>query len=415
MKGKSALMAGVAAVALIATAQAGIAGKANADGMSNSSATSAGVSQDQYDQLSQRVDALEAELQQSEIHQAADHEAVSAWKPMAGWWDNTTISGRMYFDVTNLNNKNNGVASSSNGTSFDVKRFYLGIDHKFDEVFSANLTTDVAYVSSDNVSQIYIKKAYLQAKLDPAFIVRVGSADMPWIPYAEGVYGYRFVENTLVDRTHFGNSADWGVYVLGDLADGLVSYEFTATTGAGYKKLVRTNSPDFEGRISLNYQGLTLAIGGYDGKLGVQHGTATFHTAQRFDAMGSYTISGLKVGIEYFHADNWTQVTSATSSSADGYSPFASYQFDPKWSVFGRYDYVTPYSDVARKMYHNTYYNLGIDYKPTKIVDIALVYKHDAGSNGFFGDSNGTIGGNAFAMGNSGADNEIGLWGDFQW
>ena len=31
----------------------------------------------------------------------------------------------------------------------------------------------------------------------------------------EGVYGYRYVENTLVDRIKFGNSADWGVHVLG--------------------------------------------------------------------------------------------------------------------------------------------------------------------------------------------------------
>ncbi len=414
MKGKSALMVGVAAVALVLSAQAGLAGKSRSDGMSNSSSAPMATGPSN-EELSARIDALESEVQASEVRQAADHDVVSNWKPISGWWDNTSISGRMYWDITNLDNKRNGTAQSTNGTSFDIKRFYVSVDHTFDKVFSADVTTDVTYDSNISVSQVFIKKAYLQAKLDPAFVVRVGSADMPWIPYAEGVYGYRFVENTLIDRMHFGNSADWGVYVLGDLAGGLVSYEFTATTGAGYKKIIRTNSPDFEGRVSLNYQGFTLAVGGYDGKLGVQHGTPTYHTAQRFDALASYTFSGLKVGIEYFTADNWTQVTSTTSSSADGYSPFASYQFTPEWSVFGRYDYVKPYSDVARKMYHNDYYNVGIDYHPAKIVDIALVYKHDAGSNGFFGDSNGTIGGTAFAAGNNGTYNEVGLWGALQW
>ncbi|MBU6299261.1 MAG: hypothetical protein KGJ79_05600 [Alphaproteobacteria bacterium] len=418
MKGKSALMAGVAAVALIATAQAGFAGKARSDEMSNSSAMPAGVSQEQYDQLSQRVDALEAELQQSEIREAADHDKVESWKSVSGWWDNTSISGRMYWDITNLDLKNNGTASKNNGTSFDIKRFYVGIDHKFNDTFSANVTTDVTYDSNISVSQVYIKKAYLQAKLDPAFTVRVGSADMPWIPYAEGVYGYRFVENTLIDRTKFGASADWGVYLLGDLADGLVSYEFSATTGAGYKKIVRSNSPDFEGRVSFKYEGLQLAVGGYAGKLGTTHGTSR-KTATRFDAIGAYTFEGLKVGVEYFTASDWAYAPGMSSvtdtTHGDGYSPFASYQFDPEWSVFGRYDYVKPYSDTMHKMYHNTYYNIGIDYRPTKIVDIALVYKHDAGSNGYFGDSNGTIGGTAFAMGNNGTDNEIGLWGDFQW
>ena len=66
---------------------------------------------------------------------------------MTGWWDNTSISGRMYYDLSNISNKNNGTASTSNGTSFDIKRFYLGVDHKFDETYSANLTTDFTYAS----------------------------------------------------------------------------------------------------------------------------------------------------------------------------------------------------------------------------------------------------------------------------
>jgi hypothetical protein len=415
MNTKSALVAGVATITLLASAQAGLAAKGGSDGMSNSTSNGSSASQDQYDQLSQRVDALEAELQQSEMHQAADHDKVTSWKPMSGWWDNTSISGRMYFDLTDLNLKNNGAASSANGVSFDIKRFYIGIDHKFDDVFSANVTTDVTYSSSVGTNQIYIKKAFLQAKLDPAFTVRVGSADLPWIPYAEGVYGYRFVENTVADRTKFGTSADWGVHILGTFADGLLSYQFSAVTGAGYKKLVRTNQPDYEGRISLHWEGLDLAVGGYSGHLGAAHGTTTYHTAERLNALAAYTYEGLKVGFEYFTASNFTQVTSTTSSHGYAYSPFASYQFTPEWAVFGRYDYAKPYSDATRKNYKNNYFNLGVDYRPTKIVDIALVFKQDSGSNGFLADSNGSIGGTAFAPGNNGKDTEVGIWGDFQW
>ena len=404
------MLASAAAITLMASSQAGLA-KSSAEQTPSAPA----VSQEQYDQLSQRVDALEEELQQSEMRQSADHDKVDSWKPMSGWWDNTSISGRMYWDITDLNTKNNGAASKNNGFSFDIKRFYIGIDHKFSSIFSANVTTDVTYDSAVGASQIYIKKAYLQASIDPAFNVIVGSTDMPWIPYAEGVYGYRFVENTLIDRVHFGNSADWGAFVTGKLADGLIEYKFSATTGAGYKKIIRTNQPDYEGRISLHWNGLDLAIGGYDGKLGAQHGTQTFHTAERLDALAAYTIEGLKVGVEYFTASNFTQVTSATSSHAYGYSPFASYQITPEWAVFGRYDYVKPYSDVTRTNFKNNYFNVGIDYRPAKIVDIALVVKQDSGSNGFLGDSNGQIGGTAFAPGNNGKDTEIGLWGDFQW
>jgi len=161
--------------------------------------------------------------------------------------------------------------------------------------------------------------------------------------------------------------------------------------------------------------GFTVAVGGYWGQLGAMHSDTTYHDATRFNALASYKIDGLKVGVEYFTASNWTQVKSATASHATGVSPFASYQFTPELSVFGRYDYVKPYSDVTRKGYNNEYYNIGIDYSPAKIVDFALVYKHDAGANGFFGDSNGTIGGTAFAPGNSGTYNEFGLFGQFRW
>jgi hypothetical protein len=417
MKGKTALMAGVAAIALALTAGSACAAKSNSDNTSNMPAPTATQSDARYDELAQRVDALEAELQESEVRAAADHDKVTSWKPLAGWWDNTSISGRMYWDITNISNTHNHVDDSANGASFDLKRFYLGIDHTFDPIFSANLTTDVTYIGANSVTQLFVKKAYLQAKLDDAFVVRIGSADLPWIPYAEDQYGYRYVENTVADRTKFGTSADWGLHILGKFANGLLSYQVSVISGAGYKKPIRTEGPDFEGRLSLDYQGFQLAVGGYSGHLGQTHATSptVYHAANRFNALAAYKADGFRVGVEYFYADNWTQVTSSTTSHAYGVSPFASYQFDPQWSVFGRYDYVKPYSDVARRSFENNYYNVGITYSPAKIVDFALVYKHDAGDNGFFGDSNGTIGGTAFAAANDGAYDEIGVWGQVRW
>jgi multidrug efflux pump subunit AcrA (membrane-fusion protein) len=119
--------------------------------------------------------------------------AVAANRPKPGWEANTSINGRMYYNLSNIDMERDGKKIAPSGTGFDIKRFYVGIDHKFNDVFSANITTDVAYVSADSLTQVYIKKAYLQAKLNDAFVVRLGSADLPWIPYAEDMYGYRFV------------------------------------------------------------------------------------------------------------------------------------------------------------------------------------------------------------------------------
>lgn len=337
------------------------------------------------------------------------------------WWANTTISGRDYWDITNISHDRNNVAQTDEGTSFDIKRFYVSIDHTFDSMFSADITTDVSYVSAESLTQVFVKKAYLQAKVSDALIFRVGSADLPWIPFVEDTYGYRYVENTLIDRVKTGTSADWGVHVLGKLADGLVNYQLSVVNGAGYKNPRRTGSVDVEGRINLNYEGFILGVGGYSGKLGPAHGTKTFNTADRIDAIAAYSKDGIRVGVEYFESNDFFSVTTNRKDKENGYSAFASYQFDPQWSVFGRYDWVSAKSSsaalfgtlAANKSMNDNYYNIGVTWSPAKIVDISLVYKHDAGNNGFISTSNGTIGG--LGAGTDGKYDEFGIWGQFRW
>ena len=73
------------------------------------------------------------------------------------------------------------------------------------------------------------------------------------MPFVEGLYGYRYVENVMIDRTKFGTSADWGVHVLGSIPMGglTVSYAGSVVNGNGYKKpgfiggVNHTNGMDF--------------------------------------------------------------------------------------------------------------------------------------------------------------------------
>ena len=145
----------------------------------------------------------------------------------------TTVGGTMFTDLTDLSQTTNGVDTSAQGYGVDVKRFYLVVDHGFDDIWSADLTTDFNYVKADSETQLFVKKAFVQAKLDNSAVFRLGSADMPWIPFDESIYGYRFVENTLIDRLKFGNSADWGVHFLG--SNDWTNYAVSAVDGGGYK------------------------------------------------------------------------------------------------------------------------------------------------------------------------------------
>src|ERR1700730_10843429 len=120
--------------------------------------------------------------------------------------ENTTIGGRVFFDVSHTRLQNENAAGAKvdtppTGTGFDVKRFYLIVDHRFNDVWSANLTTDAQFTtastatittstgtttvltnqnSSGGVSTVFIKKLYLEGKFDRGFVVHIGSYDMPW-------------------------------------------------------------------------------------------------------------------------------------------------------------------------------------------------------------------------------------------
>lgn len=332
------------------------------------------------------------------------------------WAGDTKIGATVFANYSNINQQSNGVKQANNGTGFNLKRVYLSVDHKFNNVFSANITTDVSNVIGEtgnnnyaaptantttgalsSIGEVgkgfYVKLAYLQAKLDPALIIRAGSSDTSWIPYVQGLYGHRYVENVLTDEYKLGNSADWGVQALGDLAGGLISYQVGVVNGGGYRNVEVSKSVDVEGRLSAQYHGAFAGIGGYSGKLGkALQGTVTYNTYNRFDAIAGFKNDLFTVAAEYVYAKNLASITSATvQDKNNGWSTFANYNITPKWQVFGRYDWIrqTPNLTTGANV-SNHYFNAGIQFEPIKIVDLSLVYKRDsitnlAGTDGTYG------------------------------
>lgn len=296
-------------------------------------------------------------------------------KTAASWADNTKVGGTMFADFTNLDQTSNGKKTDASGTGIDVKRFYLTLDHKFNDIWSANLTTDFNYVGNDGQTQLFVKKAYVQGKFSPLATLRVGAASTPWIPFVEDWYGYRYVENTLIDRMKYGNSADWGVHLLGD--NGKFNYQVSAINGGGYKHPSRSDHVDFEGRVGLQpIKGLVFAVGAYDGDLGKDTATSpTLHSARRYDAMAAWNRDGLRLGAEWFKADNWKNITTPATDTASGYSLWGSYDFT-RASVFARYDQVKPSKDLDPSL-KNTYWNAGVAFPITKGIKVAVAYKDE--------------------------------------
>ena len=336
-------------------------------------AQTAGDDSTELAQLRAQLATLQTKVSELEQKQQAQAQTPAPSNTLAAWADNTKVSGTVFVDMTNIGQTSNGQKTDASGTGLDVKRFYLSIDHKFDDVWSANLTTDFNYVGNDGETRLFVKKAYVQGVFSKLATLRVGSAAMAWIPFVEDWYGYRYVENTLVDREKVGNSADWGLHLLGD--NGMFNYQVSAVNGGGYKNPSRSDHVDFEGRVGLQpVKGLMFAVGAYDGDLGKDTQTvSTLHSARRYDAMAAWNRDGLRLGAEWFKADNWKSIATPATDTASGYSLWGSYDFTSA-SLFARYDQAKLSKDIDPSL-KDTYWNAGVAFPITKGVKVAIAYK----------------------------------------
>jgi hypothetical protein len=353
-------------------------------------------------ELEQRTDA------QSEVNvaQAKANEDAEAAKgkvdKLAKLVNDTNLSGRMYYNLSNIDDSSKGAKTDKSGFAFDIKRFYLGVDHKFNDKWSMNLTTDFQYSSAIGATEIYLKKAYVQYKASDALVLRAGAADLPWVPFAENYYGMRYIENTLIDRLKFGTSSDWGMHAGGKLAGGSLEYAAAVLNGNGYKNPSRSKGLDFEGRVSFAPTAKTVVgVGAYSGTLGKEKQTVdALHTANRLDFIAAYASGNTRFGAEYFQARNWNNVLSTASDKASGWSLWGSMGLTPGGiTLFGRYDQ----ADLSKTLdpsLQDTYYNLGVEFPITKGVKLATVFKHTEQKND--------------ARSKDVKTDEIGVWGEFR-
>ena len=338
--------------------------------------------QAKMDELEQRTDAQsDINVSTGQNIEALQKSQASSASSLDKALADTRFSGKMFFDFSNIDQKNSDTGKTdASGTGLDVKRFYLGVDHQFNVFWSANLTTDFNYVSSDGETNLFVKKAYVQGKFDQAAVLRIGSADMPWIPFVESYYGFRYVENTLTDRLKYANSADWGLHLGGDLgANKVANYAVSVVNGGGYKNPSRSKGVDIEGRVGfVPFEGMIVAVGGYSGHLGKETESIDApNTAQRGDVMVAYQDKKVRVGAEYFTAKNWGNlVLSPVEDKADGYSLWGSVALTDDVALFARYDNAKLSKDLDDGA-KDVYYNLGLQYQVTKGFKLAAVWKHE--------------------------------------
>jgi len=346
-------------------------------------------------------------------HNLEAYERPTPKPAAASAYPSTKIGGRVFADFTDKENKDKGrtggaAKSNDSGLGTDIKRFYFTVTHEFDKTWSAQFQSDIGDQGARRYD-VFVKKAFIQGKFSPLATFRVGSADTPWVPFVEGLYGFRYFEQTITDHLSFGTSADWGLHLLGSTPDNKLAYQVSVVNGKTYSNPTRTKSVDFEGRISFQpIKGFTLGAGGYSGKRGNDtNATPARHTAERIDALVAYVNAKLRVGGEWFEAKNWNSTTTVATDKSDGYSIWGSFAATPMLTVFGKYDSAKPSKDL-RPALEFTYYNAGLQWRYNKALAASLGYKLAEVKGGTLSTGNGTIG--STVAGQKGEYNEFGVW-----
>ena len=117
------------------------------------------------------------------------------------------------------------------------------------------------------------------------------------------------------------------------------------------------------------------------------------------------------VGVEYFQAKNWKNVTTVPTDKADGVSIFANVNPAKDWKIFARYDQSKPSKDLNDTLKLNLY-NLGIERRFNKSIAVNLAYKFTQVEGGTVATGNGTIG--SAVPGKKGEYSEVGLWAIYE-
>lgn len=151
--------------------------------------------------------------------------------------NDTSVTGTVFADPTSQAIKDHGVKKAgTNGFGFDVKRAYIGVNHQFNDTYSANITTDFQYSSAVGATELYIKKAYVQGVQRCLHRGVKCAADMPWVLYAEATMG-TLAETILADRLKTGTSSTGARTCSAPSTTACSTTPCRRWNGGGYKNL----------------------------------------------------------------------------------------------------------------------------------------------------------------------------------
>ena len=259
------------------------------------------------------------------------------------------VFGDYYFVASGPQEKENG---------FQIRRIYLTHDLRWNDALSGRVRLEAndGGFNSEKKLEVYVKNAYLHLKND-RHAVYAGMSGTPTWNVSEGVWGYRSISKTIMDRNKIASSADIGIAYRGRLdEDGKVNARLMLGNGSGVRS-EKNNGKRIYGLLHF--------------KPGALNATAYADWERRTGGEDRATVAAF-VGLmnEKFHGgvEGFVQWRNAADTQARGISLFGTGRIGAKTKVFARGDLFDP-NDKSDKD-HEYFFLGGLDFEPVKGIHV---------------------------------------------
>jgi hypothetical protein len=241
---------------------------------------------------------------------------------------NGLLFGKIFFDAYTQ------TGAGENATAMEIRRVYLGYKYNYDENFQAYIKLDIGSpYDLSPVSRIrryaFFKNAGMKYHKDK-LTVNAGITDVFMFTTQEKYWGHRYVDKMYLDKYKFGPKADIGANVKWEFSEKF-SIDFGLYNGEGYKYLQKDNT--YRGGLGITYYPLKSLVTRF-------YFDYTEKVLPRitYSAFVGYKFQKKFVfGFEYNYQQNQTFLK---DHNLFGFSTYATWNFNEKWSVFSRYDFL---------------------------------------------------------------------------
>ncbi len=273
------------------------------------------------------------------------------------------IGGLMYDEYFyNFDKENpvNDLGHKDPRNAFQITRGYLNVMADLSPEIGARVTSDLNRVS---ISQIAGEKNNINGDLEfrlkyyyvdfhdflpfyKSLGVKIGQFQGPWLDYEEGLWGYRVVDNMLIEKEGYINSASLGVDFRGLLPKGYGSWQASVDDGEGYHSDENNKYKTVEARLTVKPLPQFDALKDLQFSMFAYTGKADFaHKRDRYIAFAGYKYhDDAFLGAEY----DWTRGTDPVGLTHAGVNNVEGHGFStmawvrmPFWKpirVLGRFD-----------------------------------------------------------------------------